>query len=137
MRPYPSCMKANARPSAWRANCPPISCSSTKATAGPQRSLRHLPITGTIGISQRAAEQDLLTIAPLTRTAIGALTLAVFVFGIFPQPILRQLKDPAPLPAMSIHPAARCAPSESTGAFGKKRWQSGAGCGRARRWWSR
>ena len=48
-----------------------------------------------------------ITIAPLTRTAIGALTFAVFVFGIFPQPILRQLKDPAPLPATPVHTAAR------------------------------
>lgn len=48
-----------------------------------------------------------ITVAPLTRTAIGALTVAVFLFGIFPQPILRQLKDPAPLPTTPIHTAAR------------------------------
>jgi len=33
-----------------------------------------------------------ITIAPLTRFAIGALTLAIFVFGIFPQPILNSLR---------------------------------------------
>jgi NADH-quinone oxidoreductase subunit N len=56
---------------------------------------------------QEPGDTTPITIAPLTRTAIGALTLAIFVFGIFPQPILRQLKDPAPLPTTPIHAAAR------------------------------
>jgi NADH-quinone oxidoreductase subunit N len=33
-----------------------------------------------------------ITIAPLTRFAIGALTLFIFIFGIFPQPILKSLQ---------------------------------------------
>ncbi len=33
-----------------------------------------------------------ITVAPLTKFAIGALTLFIFVFGIFPQPILASLK---------------------------------------------
>ena len=56
---------------------------------------------------QEPGDTTPIKIAPLTRTAIGALTFAVFVFGIFPQPILRQLKDPAPLPATPVHTAAR------------------------------
>ncbi len=37
-----------------------------------------------------------ITIAPLTRFTIGTLTALIFVFGIFPQPILNSLK-PAPV----------------------------------------
>ncbi len=48
-----------------------------------------------------------ITIAPLTRTAIGALTFAIFVFGIFPQPILRQLENRPPLPQLPVHTAQR------------------------------
>ena len=43
-------------------SCTPISCSSTKATAGPRRS-RGTWQYRTIGILQRAAEQDLLDLA--------------------------------------------------------------------------
>jgi hypothetical protein len=46
--------------------------------------------------------------APLTRFAIGALTIGIFFFGIFPQPILNLLKEPARLPEPhEIHTAAR------------------------------
>jgi len=38
-------------------------------------------------------EDTPITIAPLTRAAIALLTLGIFVFGIFPQPILNSLKD--------------------------------------------
>jgi hypothetical protein len=43
-----------------------------------------------------------ITIAPLTRFAIGALTVLIFVFGIFPQPILNSLKG-APMAAKVAH----------------------------------
>jgi NADH-quinone oxidoreductase subunit N len=35
-----------------------------------------------------------ITVAPLTKFTIGALTLSIFVFGIFPQPILSSLRGP-------------------------------------------
>ena len=38
-----------------------------------------------------------ITIAPLTRFTIGALTLVIFVFGIFPRPILNVLAGGAPI----------------------------------------
>jgi NADH-quinone oxidoreductase subunit N len=37
-------------------------------------------------------DDTVITIAPLTKFAIGALALSIFVFGIFPQPILNSLK---------------------------------------------
>jgi NADH-quinone oxidoreductase subunit N len=40
-----------------------------------------------------------ITLAPLTRFTIGALTVLIFVFGIFPQPLLASLK-PAPAPPL-------------------------------------
>jgi len=48
-----------------------------------------------------------IRVAPLTRFTIGALTLGIFFFGIFPQPILRLLENPTPLPTTPIHTAAR------------------------------
>ena len=48
-----------------------------------------------------------IVIAPLTRFTIGALTFGVFFFGIFPQPILRLLENPAPLPRDGLHTAGR------------------------------
>ena len=41
---------------------------------------------------QEPNDDTKITFAPLTRFAIGALTLAIFFFGIFPQPILNSLK---------------------------------------------
>lgn len=41
---------------------------------------------------QEPADETPIVVAPLTRFAIGGLTLLVFVFGIFPQPILNSLK---------------------------------------------
>ena len=47
-------------------------------------------------------EETPITIAPLTRTAIALLTLGIFIFGIFPTPILASLKDhPAPTAAVA------------------------------------
>jgi NADH-quinone oxidoreductase subunit N len=47
-------------------------------------------------------EETPITIAPLTRAAIALLTLGIFVFGIFPRPILESLKDhPAPVAAVA------------------------------------
>jgi NADH-quinone oxidoreductase subunit N len=43
-----------------------------------------------------------ITLAPLTKFTIGALTVAIFVFGIFPQPILNGLKS---APAADAHAA--------------------------------
>ena len=48
-----------------------------------------------------------IKVAPLTRFTIGALTLGIFFFGIFPQPILRLLENPTPLPTTPIHTATR------------------------------
>ena len=48
-----------------------------------------------------------IKVAPLTRFTIGALTFGIFFFGMFPQPILRLLENPATLPATPIHTAAR------------------------------
>jgi NADH-quinone oxidoreductase subunit N len=41
---------------------------------------------------QEPNDDTKIVIAPLTRVAIGALTVLIFVFGIFPQPILNSLK---------------------------------------------
>ena len=41
---------------------------------------------------QEPNDDTKIMIAPLTRFTIGALTLAIFFFGIFPQPILNSLK---------------------------------------------
>ena len=49
---------------------------------------------------QEPTDDTPITIAPLTKFAIGALTLLIFVFGIFPQPILNSLKG-APAPAVA------------------------------------
>jgi NADH-quinone oxidoreductase subunit N len=57
---------------------------------------------------QEPGDTTPITIAPLTRVAIGALTLGIFVFGIFPQPVLALLKEPPKLPKPhEIHTAAR------------------------------
>lgn len=45
-----------------------------------------------------------IKIGPLTRVTIGGLTLLVFFFGIFPQPILTMLK-PKPVPISAAHAA--------------------------------
>ena len=55
---------------------------------------------------QEPGDTTPITIAPLTRFTIGALTFGIFFFGIFPQPILRLLENPTPLPSGSIHTAA-------------------------------
>ena len=47
---------------------------------------------------QEPNDDRVITIAPLTRVTIGALTLGVFVFGIFPQPILKMLREQPPIP---------------------------------------
>lgn len=41
---------------------------------------------------QEPGDNTVITVAPLTKFAIGALTLFIFVFGIFPSPILKSLK---------------------------------------------
>ena len=41
---------------------------------------------------QEPGDDTVITISPLTRFTIGALTLFIFIFGIFPQPILNSLK---------------------------------------------
>ena len=56
---------------------------------------------------QEPGDDTPITIAPLTRTVIGGLTLAIFVFGIFPQPILRQLENRLPLTQLPVHTAQR------------------------------
>ncbi|HEX8295764.1 MAG TPA: NADH-quinone oxidoreductase subunit N [Chthoniobacteraceae bacterium] len=47
---------------------------------------------------QEPNDDRVITLAPLTRFTIGALTAAIFFFGIFPQPILNSLGS-APAPA--------------------------------------
>ena len=47
---------------------------------------------------QEPNDDRVITITPLTRLTIGALTLGVFVFGIFPQPILKMLREQPPVP---------------------------------------
>jgi NADH-quinone oxidoreductase subunit N len=42
---------------------------------------------------QEPADDRAITLTPLTRVTIGALTFAIFFFGIFPQPILDMLKE--------------------------------------------
>jgi NADH-quinone oxidoreductase subunit N len=57
---------------------------------------------------QEPGDTTPIIMAPLTRFAIGALTIGIFFFGIFPQPILNLLKEPARLPEPhEIHTAAR------------------------------
>ena len=47
---------------------------------------------------QEPKDDRAIAFTPLTRLTIGALTLAIFVFGIFPQPVLNMLKDrPVPV----------------------------------------
>ena len=46
---------------------------------------------------QEPNDDTIITVAPLTKFAIGTLTLAILVFGIFPQPILNSLKAKAPV----------------------------------------
>jgi NADH-quinone oxidoreductase subunit N len=60
---------------------------------------------------QDPAEDTKIRMSFLTRFTIGGLTLAIFVFGIFPQPILGTLADhrPAtavtlPIPGLPLHP---------------------------------
>jgi NADH-quinone oxidoreductase subunit N len=53
---------------------------------------------------QEPNDDTKITIAPLTRFTIGALTFAIFFFGIFPQPILNSLK---PTVQVMAHTAQR------------------------------
>jgi NADH-quinone oxidoreductase subunit N len=53
---------------------------------------------------QEPNDDTKITVAPLTRFAIGALTFAIFFFGIFPQPILNSLK---PTVQVMAHTAQR------------------------------
>ncbi len=41
---------------------------------------------------QEPGDDTAITVAPLTKFTIGALTLFIFIFGIFPQPILKSLQ---------------------------------------------
>jgi NADH-quinone oxidoreductase subunit N len=41
---------------------------------------------------QEPGDETVITVAPLTKSAIGAMVLFIFVFGIFPQPILKSLQ---------------------------------------------
>lgn len=52
---------------------------------------------------QQPNDDRLITFAPLTRMTIGALTVLIFVFGIFPQPILNSLKSTSLIPIHSGH----------------------------------
>lgn len=54
---------------------------------------------------QEPSDNTRITLRPLTKLTIGALTLAIFVFGVFPKPILDMLREPARLPA-AAHAAA-------------------------------
>jgi NADH-quinone oxidoreductase subunit N len=47
-------------------------------------------------------EETPITVAPLTRVTIGLLTACVFIFGIFPQPILDSLKDRGAAPLAAV-----------------------------------
>jgi NADH-quinone oxidoreductase subunit N len=56
---------------------------------------------------QEPNDDTRITLAPLTRVAIGGLTAAIIFFGIFPQPILNMLGDPpAAATAQATAPAA-------------------------------
>ena len=48
---------------------------------------------------QEPNEDRAITFSPLTRLTVGALTLGIFVFGIFPQPVLKMLREPVVRPA--------------------------------------
>jgi NADH-quinone oxidoreductase subunit N len=50
---------------------------------------------------QEPTDNTIIIVAPLTRFAIGALTVLIFVFGIFPQPILNSLKG-VPIEVRSV-----------------------------------
>ncbi|MHA3771146.1 NADH-quinone oxidoreductase subunit N [Verrucomicrobiota bacterium sgz303538] len=47
---------------------------------------------------QEPNDDTRITLSPLTKLTIGALALAIFVFGIYPQPILNMLREPARMP---------------------------------------
>ena len=53
---------------------------------------------------QEPNDDTRITLRPLTKLTIGALTLAIFVFGIFPKPILNMLNEPPRMPV--AHAAA-------------------------------
>ena len=44
---------------------------------------------------QEPNDDTKITLSPLTKITIGALTFAIFVFGVLPQPILSMLHEPA------------------------------------------
>jgi NADH-quinone oxidoreductase subunit N len=54
---------------------------------------------------QEPTDDTRIKVRPLTGLTIGALTLAIFVFGIFPQPILRMLHGNAPAAVHAGHTA--------------------------------
>ncbi|HSI14670.1 MAG TPA: NADH-quinone oxidoreductase subunit N [Chthoniobacter sp.] len=56
---------------------------------------------------QEPGDDTVITVAPLTKFAIGALTLFIFVFGIFPQPILNSLKGVPIESRVVAHPVAQ------------------------------
>ncbi len=45
---------------------------------------------------QEPNDDRAIPLAPLTRFTVGALTFGIFFFGIFPQPILKMLREPPP-----------------------------------------
>ncbi len=47
---------------------------------------------------QEPNDETRITLRPLTKLTIGALTLAIFVFGVYPKPILDMLDEPERLP---------------------------------------
>jgi NADH-quinone oxidoreductase subunit N len=56
---------------------------------------------------QEPNDDTRITVNPLTKLAVGGLTLAIFVFGIFPQPILNSLRDQPGITLAPTHTAAR------------------------------
>lgn len=52
---------------------------------------------------QEPGDETPITIAPVTRIAIAGLTVLIFFFGIFPQPILDSLKGERPVTAQIAH----------------------------------
>jgi NADH-quinone oxidoreductase subunit N len=50
---------------------------------------------------QEPNDNTVITLSPLTRITVGALVLAIFVFGVYPKPILDQLREPARIPQVA------------------------------------
>ena len=51
---------------------------------------------------QEPTDSTPVEIAPLTRIAITVLGVLIIIFGIFPAPILTQLREPVRAPALHV-----------------------------------